>query len=288
MAHWRILLSKNKYRRVVRRKKRRLNKKGKLLIIAVFIIIVLIALPKHKKEMKEEQKTVKVQNEVEEKVVPNISFNVSDLREGEEIIGKTDSGYLITKWNDLYYVDGVLIVNKTYPLPATYKPIHSYKEITKDYLYGGDYIEDFVMEAFKQMSSDAEKEGIKLRITSGYRSYSVQDDLYKKYVKSDGVQVADAYSARAGYSEHQSGLAFDLNGTNRNFIKTKEGKWLNDNCYKYGFVLRYPDGKTKYTGYIYEGWHFRYLGVELATRLYNNGDWLSMEEYYGITSEYQD
>ena len=281
-------MSKNKYRRVVRRKKRRLNKKGKLLIIAVFIIIVLIALPKHKKEMKEEQKTVKVQNEVEEKVVPNISFNVSDLREGEEIIGKTDSGYLITKWNDLYYVDGVLIVNKTYPLPATYKPIHSYKEITKDYLYGGDYIEDFVMEAFKQMSSDAEKEGIKLRITSGYRSYSVQDDLYKKYVKSDGVQVADAYSARAGYSEHQSGLAFDLNGTNRNFIKTKEGKWLNDNCYKYGFVLRYPDGKTKYTGYIYEGWHFRYLGVELATRLYNNGDWLSMEEYYGITSEYQD
>ncbi len=281
-------MSKNKYRRVVRRKKRRLNKKGKLLIIAVFIIIVLIALPKHKKEMKEEQKTVKVQNEVEEKVVPNISFNVSDLREGEEIIGKTDSGYLITKWNDLYYVDGVLIVNKTYPLPATYKPIHPYKEITKDYLYGGDYIEDFVMEAFKQMSSDAEKEGIKLRITSGYRSYSVQDDLYKKYVKSDGVQVADAYSARAGYSEHQSGLAFDLNGTNRNFIKTKEGKWLNDNCYKYGFVLRYPDGKTKYTGYIYEGWHFRYLGVELATRLYNNGDWLSMEEYYGITSEYQD
>ena len=279
-------MSKNKYRRVVRRKKRRLNKKGKLLIIAVFIIIVLIALPKHKKEMKEEQKTVKVQNEVEEKVVPNISFNVSDLREGEEIIGKTDSGYLITKWNDLYYVDGVLIVNKTYPLPATYKPIHPYKEITKDYLYGGDYIEDFVMEAFKQMSSDAEKEGIKLRITSGYRSYSVQDDLYKKYVKSDGVQVADAYSARAGYSEHQSGLAFDLNGTNRNFIKTKEGKWLNDNCYKYGFVLRYPDGKTKYTGYIYEGWHFRYLGVELATRLYNNGDWLSMEEYYGITSEY--
>ena len=281
-------MSKNKYRRVVRRKKRRLNKKGKLLIIAVFIIIVLIALPKHKKEMKEEQKTVKVQNEVEEKVVPNISFNVSDLREGEEIIGKTDSGYLITKWNDLYYVDGVLIVNKTYPLPATYKPIHPYKEITKDYLYGGDYIEDFVMEAFKQMSSDAEKEGIKLRITSGYRSYSVQDDLYKKYVKSDGVQVADAYSARAGYSEHQSGLAFDLNGTNRNFIKTKEGKWLNDNCYKYGFVLRYPDGKTKYTGYIYEGWHFRYLGVELATRLYNNGDWLSMEEYYGITSQYSD
>ena len=286
-------MSKNKYRRVVRRKKRRLNKKGKLLIIAVFIIIVLIALPKHKKEMKEEQKTVKVQNEVEqneveEKVVPNISFNVSDLREGEEIIGKTDSGYLITKWNDLYYVDGVLIVNKTYPLPATYKPIHPYKEITKDYLYGGDYIEDFVMEAFKQMSSDAEKEGIKLRITSGYRSYSVQDDLYKKYVKSDGVQVADAYSARAGYSEHQSGLAFDLNGTNRNFIKTKEGKWLNDNCYKYGFVLRFPEGKEEYTGYMYEGWHFRYVGLDLAKILYNDGDWISLEEYYGISSKYED
>lgn len=289
MVHWRILLYQNNYcKKVVRKKKRRLNKKGKLVLIIVFTLILLVIFPKHKEKKQEEQRTVKVQNEIEEKVVPNITFSPSDLREGEEIVGKTKKGYLITKLNDIYYIDGVLIVNKTYPLPATFKPIKPYKEITKDYLYGADYIEDYVMEAYLKMASDAEKENVKIRITSGYRSYSVQNDLYNNYVKKDGKEVADAYSARAGYSEHQSGLAFDLNGTNRNFIKTKEGKWLNDNCYKYGFALRYPDGKTKYTGYIYEGWHFRYVGVELATKLYNNGDWLSMEEYYGITSEYND
>ena len=272
----------------MKRRKRKLNKKGKtillILIIIILLIIFLIIKPKHKIKNKD----IKVDNKIEDKVSNNNHKKDYNLRNGEEIVGETDKGYLITKLNDIYYVDGTLIVNKTYPLPSTYKPVSPYKEITKDYLYGGNYIEDYVMEAYLKMKESAKEEGIDLKITSGYRSYSVQVELYDNYAKRDGKEAADTYSARAGYSEHQSGLCFDLNGTDKNFIKTKEGKWLNDNCYKYGFVLRFPEGKTEYTGYMYEGWHFRYVGVELATILYNNGDWISLEEYYGITSKYVD
>ena len=270
-----------------RKKRRQLNNKGKFVLfiftLIIILIIFLIFKPKDKKEI---NKDININNQVEDKV----SHNESDykLRDGEEKVGTSSNGYIITKLNDVYYVDGILIVNKTYALPSTYKPVNPYKAITKDYLYGGDYIEDFVMEAFLEMKEAAKGEGINLVITSGYRSYSVQEELYNNYVKRDGKKEADTYSARAGHSEHQSGLCFDLNGTNRDFIKTKEGKWLNDNCYKYGFTLRFPEGKEEYTGYMYEGWHFRYVGEELAEKLYNNGNWLSLEEYYGITSQYSD
>jgi len=273
-------------------KKRKLNKKGKVLLIFLIIlpllIIVLTLFKDNKKDT--DDKEIIIQNDSEDKIVHNeeqVSDEVNyNLRDGEEIIGKSDKGFLITKLNDVYYVGGTLIVNKSYPLPKTYKPISPYKEITKDYLFGGDYIEDYVMDAYLNMLEDAKKDGLSLKITSGYRSYSVQEELYNNYANRDGKEAADTYSARAGYSEHQSGLCFDLNGTNRNFIETKEGKWLNDNCYKYGFTLRFPDGKSDYTGYMYEGWHFRYVGVDLATILYNNGDWISLEEYYGLTSKY--
>ena len=231
-----------------KKKRRQLNSKGKLLIF-IIIVIILIIIIKPKKH-KEVNKDIDINNNVTDKVIHNNSdYN---LRDGEEIIGTSSNGFLITKLNDVYYVDGVLIVNKTYGLPSSYKPASPYKAITKDYLYGGDYIEDFVMEKYLEMKSDALKEDIKLTITSGYRSYSVQEELYDNYVKRDGKEEADTYSARAGHSEHQSGLCFDLNGTNRDFIKTKEGKWLNDNCYKYGFALRFPEGKEEYTGYMYE------------------------------------
>ena len=276
-----------------KKNKRKLNTRGKLFLFIFIVIILLILFLIFKSKSKEEKdnQDIQVDNKVKDKDISNdkkedvIEYN---LREGEEIVGKTDKGFIITILNDVYYIDGILMVNKSYPLPSNYKPVNPYKGITKDYLYGGDYIEDYVMNAYLEMKNDALKEGISLKITSGYRSYSVQEELYDSYKQRDGKEAADTYSARAGYSEHQSGLCFDLNGTNRNFINTKEGKWLNDNCYKYGFTLRFPEGKEEYTGYMYEGWHFRYVGVELATKLYNNGDWISLEEYYGISSKYSE
>ena len=136
------------------------------------------------------------------------------------------------------------------------------------------------------MKADATSLGLNIWIQSGYRSYELQESLYNKYVNRDGKIAADTYSARPGHSEHQTGLAFDLNTITDDFQYTDEGKWINDNCYKYGFILRYPKGKEHYTGYKYESWHLRYVGTNLATKLYNNGDWITLEEHFNLTSEY--
>ena len=266
-------------------KKRRVKKSRIYVLIFILITIIILAISlifirgvKNKVNTKAEKSNEKVK----------VDTNNFKLRDGEELVDTTYKGYKVTKLNEVYYVDGVIIVNKTYPLPSTYQPQNPYKPITSDYIYGEDYIEKEVMEAYLNMKDEALKQNINLKITSGYRSYKVQVDLYNNYMNRDGKEAADTYSARAGFSEHQSGLCFDLNGTNPNFIETSEGKWLNDNAYKYGFILRFPKGKEDKTGYMYEGWHFRYVGVELATKLYNNGNWISLEEYYGITSKYTD
>lgn len=183
----------------------------------------------------------------------------------------TSKGFSGTTINGVTYIDGYLIVNKTYFLPANY----------------GTGLTSQTKEAFDLMSAAAKLDGLNIWLQSGYRSYERQKTLYENYVIRDGLTKADTYSARPGHSEHQSGLAFDVNQINDSFINSPEAIWLAKNCYKYGFILRYPAGKTAQTGYKYEPWHFRYVGVELATKLYNNGDWLTLEEYFGITSNYQ-
>ncbi len=182
----------------------------------------------------------------------------------------TKKGFKGVTKNGITYIDGYMIVNKTYSLPSTYETSLT-KETTNN---------------FNKMKSAATLEGLNIYISSGFRSYDTQKRLYNNYVKRDGVEAADTYSARAGHSEHQSGLAFDVNTINDTFASTPEAKWLANNCYKYGFILRYPQGKSNETGYKYESWHFRYVGVELAEKLYNNGNWITMEDYFGITSIY--
>lgn len=183
----------------------------------------------------------------------------------------TSKGFSGKTVNGITYIDGILIVNKTYSLPSTY----------------GNGLTKETQNAFDEMAAAATLEGLKIWLSSGYRSYSTQNRIYNNYVKRDGKDKADTYSARPGHSEHQSGLAFDVNQINDTFNNSAEAIWLSDNCYKYGFILRYPQGKSDITGYKYESWHFRYVGVELATKLYNNGNWITLEEYYGITSTYR-
>ena len=169
---------------------------------------------------------------------------------------------------DLTYIDGILVVNKTYPLPNTYAPGW----------------ETEATAPLWEMISAAKAEGIHLWMTSGYRSYYDQEYIYNGYVARDGQAEADTYSARPGHSEHQTGLAYDLNDLASNFGETPEGKWVAENCHKYGFIVRYPKEKEAITGYIYEPWHIRYLGVEKATEVYESG--LCLEEFLGITSVY--
>lgn len=170
---------------------------------------------------------------------------------------------------EITYINGILIANKSYPLPSNYNP----------------GVDSTANAALQEMFAAAKAEGLNLFVKSGFRSYSTQKTLYNNYVKRDGAAAADRYSARPGYSEHQTGLAFDINKANSSFEGSPEAIWLAENCYKYGFIIRYPQGKETVTGYIYEPWHVRYLGVETATAVYNSG--LCLEEYLGITSVYK-
>ncbi len=192
----------------------------------------------------------------------------SNIKKQIEVIVKKNEPKIEVK-NGLTYINGILIVNKTYSLPKDYNP-------------GG--LKDEALKAFEKMRDDAKKDNIKLWIASGFRSYETQDELYNYYVEKDGKKKADTYSARAGYSEHQTGYAMDLNIVDSSFEGTKEAIWIEKNSYKYGFIIRYPKGKEKITGYKYEPWHIRYLGEQLSTKVYNTG--LTLEEYLDIKSKY--
>lgn len=198
--------------------------------------------------------------------------------------GTTSKGFKIQEINGATYIDGVLIANKTYALPQDFIPTNPDQPVNAD--RSSTCLDKTLMSAWNTMLKDATAKGLNIYIASGYRSYNYQVNVYNRYVKSDGASVADTYSSRPGNSEHQTGLCFDLNTIEDSFQYTNEGKWVNDNCYKYGFCIRFPKGKDSATGYQYESWHLRYVGVDLATKLYNNGDWLSLEEYFGITSQY--
>ena len=130
------------------------------------------------------------------------------------------------------------------------------------------------------MQSAASTLGLNLSLISGFRSYELQNSVYNNYVSWYGQASADTFSARPGHSEHQTGLAFDIGKLENSFGETASGKWLAENCHLYGFIIRYPKGKQNITGYKYEPWHVRYLGVDIATKVKNSG--LTLEEYLGI------
>lgn len=167
------------------------------------------------------------------------------------------------------YIQGLMIVNKSYPLPKEYNPGAMTPE-TKA--------------AYDEMLKDAAAAGLTLKSVSDFRSYETQDQLYKNYCARDGQAAADTYSARPGHSEHQTGLAIDINCAGSAFDNTPEAKWLAENCWKYGFILRYPKGKENITGYQYESWHIRYVGKDWAKKITDSG--LTMEEYFQIDSKY--
>lgn len=167
------------------------------------------------------------------------------------------------------YIQKVMIVNKTYALPKTFNP-------------GG--LSEETRAAFTELQAAATKDGLSIYSVSDYRSYEMQDTLYHNYIARDGKEKADTFSARAGHSEHQTGLAIDCNYAGDAFHDTPEAKWLAENAWKYGFIIRFPKGKEEITGYKYESWHIRYLGKDMAKKVYDSG--LCLEEYFNIDSKY--
>lgn len=170
----------------------------------------------------------------------------------------------IIKTPNITYINGILLVNKKYSLPSTYNPGNN----------------STASNALKKLQSAATAAGHNIPLISGFRSYSRQNTLYNNYVAKDGVALADTYSARPGHSEHQSGLAFDVGKIDDNYGNTPAGTWLKENCHKYGFIIRYLKGKENITGYKYEPWHIRYVGVEHATAIQTKN--ITLEEYLGV------
>ncbi len=172
-----------------------------------------------------------------------------------------------------------ILVNKHNYLKENYVP-ENLKNLSSTYALSNMKMVEEAANAFESLSKDASKENYKVIAMSTYRSYEYQVDLYNKYVKSDGKDAADTYSGRPGNSEHQTGLAVDVYNqteTYTNFEKTKEYNWMQENAYKYGFILRFPKDKENETGYEFESWHYRYVGKDIAKYIHKHN--ITLEEY---------
>ena len=171
-----------------------------------------------------------------------------------------------------------VLVNKYHKLDENYEP-SDLTTINSKYASGTQKLRKEAQIKFEEMAENMAKENLKIYAGSTYRSFTYQKGLYDRYVKKDGFAAAETYSARSGYSEHQLGLAVDILNSKWDYLSEddKEYDYLIKNSYKYGFILRYPRGSEYITGYMFEDWHFRYLGVELATKVFNSN--LTYDEY---------
>ncbi|CAG7645147.1 D-alanyl-D-alanine carboxypeptidase family protein [Paenibacillus allorhizosphaerae] len=184
--------------------------------------------------------------------------------------------------------DNAVMVNKTYKLPDNYKPTDLVEPDVpftfKEHLEKRKMRKEAAA-ALEKLFAAAKKDGLPLAGVSAYRSHETQTTLYNNYVKKDGEEAANKYSAKPGHSEHETGLAIDVSGSTGKcaatdcFADTKEAKWLDQHAPEYGFIIRYPKGKEAITGYQYEPWHLRYVGTETAKDIAKKG--VTFEEYMG-------
>ncbi len=183
-----------------------------------------------------------------------------------------------------------IIVNKARPLAGTYAPVSLITpEVTirASATENENKVSGVIAGALKALFAAAKQDNISLMLSSGYRSYAMQTQLYNYYVGVQGQAAADEQSARPGYSEHQTGLAADIAPASGEcdaqpcFANTPEGIWLTANVYRYGFVIRYPANKSAVTGYNYEPWHIRFVGTDLSTKLHSNNT-ETLEEYFKL------
>ncbi len=175
--------------------------------------------------------------------------------------------------------DFTVLVNKTRRLPKDYVP-NDLEKIDPKYANEDKYLRKVAKEAFEKLSEHAKKEGYQIIAVSAYRDFDYQKELFHSYVEAKGIQYASLCCAEAGHSEHQTGLALDVMGSNMDyddFESSIEFPWMQKNAYRYGFILRYPKGKEKITGFKYEPWHYRYVGEKIAKEIYEQN--LTLEEY---------
>lgn len=178
--------------------------------------------------------------------------------------------------------DLLVLCNKYNQLPSDFSP-EDLESVPEGY-----YVDDGktyqmampALNAFIQMADAAAEEGITLKIASGYRTYAYQEGLYNRYVANHGKAEADTFSARPGHSEHETGLACDINDVSASFEDTDAFRWLSEHAHEYGYILRYPKALEGETGYMYEPWHYRYVGEETATAVFEQN--ITFDAYYAM------
>ena len=288
----------------VRKRKVRIKWKNLLaLLVFTFLLIfglteIIICISKAFSSPKEEKVEVKVEKKVSKKTnMEKLSYynnnyknrykeykeNNKDLSD-EQIVKNVNMNLDLETYKNTFKAKNLntnkILVNKYYYLEEDYEP-DNLETISKRFALEGMEMVSEAKNAFEDMAKDAEKEGLSIIAMSCYRSYNYQVKIYNQYVKADGQEKVDTYSGRPGHSEHQTGLAVDVYNGKVNYTKfesTKEFEWMNEHAYKYGFILRFPKDKENETGYMYESWHYRYVGKEIANYIKENN--ISFEEYY--------
>ena len=265
-----------------------------LLIIIIIAILCIIKINSDKKDTKPSENELKLEklNNIDKKIdyfkKENIDRYISYKDKNKNLDVKQvikDVNMNLDKEKYVYTSEALnkntekILVNKYYYLDEKYIP-NNLVEISTLYSRQGMKLVDYAKEAFEELSKNALKDNMNIIAMSSYRSYEYQVKLYNNYVKKDGKEAADTYSARPGFSEHQTGLAVDVYNKKEsytNFEKTEEFKWMQNNAHKYGFILRFPKDKENETGYQYESWHYRYVGKDIAEYIHKNN--ISLEEY---------
>ena len=278
-------------------KKRKIKKGPKIILILLIIGLIIggLIINKNNQEIK---KYTKIETKKDSKIekLKSLPYYKKDYQKRyldyqkenpnmsiEDIVTYVNIGidkpyYTNTKPSENQNTN-LILVNKYNYLTEDYIP-ENLEPIDIAYARSGMQLVREAKDAFETLSEDAKKEEMNIIAMSSYRSYNYQVNLYNNYVATDGKEAADTYSARAGYSEHQTGLAVDVYNKilpYTSFEETKEFNWMQENAYKYGFILRFPKDKENITGYQYESWHYRYVGKEIAKYLFKNT--MTLEEY---------
>lgn len=264
-----------------------------IMSIIVILIIVVGAIFIFGKDDESENKEVKTKKND----LASISYYKKEYKErydnykkknkelsNEDVITRVniglDNSYYTNTYKTPYPNKDYILVNKYIYLGEDYVP-DNLEDISTNYSRSGMRLVSSAKDAFETLAKQALKDNKKVIAMSSYRSYQYQVNLYNRYVANEGVNAADTYSARPGYSEHQTGLCVDVyDGVidYTNFEKSDSYNWMMDNAYKYGFILRYPKGKENITGYQYESWHYRYVGKKIAKYIHDND--ITFDEYY--------
>ncbi len=292
------------------KKKKKLKINGLIIIIVIIFVLVdtLFILasidntnkkkkkkePDTKEEIKKEEKPKELEKSIENNNIDNFILDNKEryisYKElhpeytDDQIVLYVNIGLDKEFYTDIkespHQNEITILVNKNYSLSENYEP-ENLQQINSKYTSKKLLMVKEAAEAFEEMAEAAKNEGYRVRGMSSYRDYKYQKDLYARYSKADGQAKADTYSARPGHSEHQTGLAIDVDNANlsyTSFGKTKDFTWMKENSYKYGYILRYTEENKWITGYNNEPWHYRYVGKDIAKYIYENN--ISYEEYY--------